>query len=94
VRPAELRDHARQEADELGPEPSGREGELWREERWGAVVLLAGLADDDAPSPTTPRLASRPSHGPGQRHGQGGGVAMGNRMVALSRLPTSARVVC
>ncbi|HEY6317976.1 MAG TPA: hypothetical protein VI462_08840 [Acidimicrobiia bacterium] len=22
--------------------------ELWREERWGAVVLLAGLADDDA----------------------------------------------
>jgi hypothetical protein len=32
----------------LGPEPSGYELELWREERWGAVVLLAGLADDDA----------------------------------------------
>jgi hypothetical protein len=30
----------------LGPEPPGREAELWREERWGAVVLLAGLADD------------------------------------------------
>jgi len=26
----------------------GPEFELWREERWGAVVLLAGLADDDA----------------------------------------------
>ena len=44
---SELRAHARQEADELGPEPPGREAELWREERWGAVVLLAGLADDD-----------------------------------------------
>ena len=21
---------------------------MWREERWGAIVLLAGLADDDA----------------------------------------------
>ena len=28
---------------DLGPEL-----DLWREERWGAVVLLAGLADDDA----------------------------------------------
>jgi hypothetical protein len=37
----------RQEADELGPEPPGSEAELWREERWGAVVLLAGLADDN-----------------------------------------------
>ena len=43
----ELRAHARQEADELGPEPPGREAELWREERCGAVVPLAGLADDD-----------------------------------------------
>jgi hypothetical protein len=32
----------------LGPEPPGSEAELWREGRWGAVVLLAGLADDDA----------------------------------------------
>ena len=31
----------------MGPEPPGREAELRREERWGAVVLLAGLADDD-----------------------------------------------
>jgi hypothetical protein len=45
---SELRARARQEADELGPEPAGTEAELWREERWGAVVLLAGLADDDA----------------------------------------------
>jgi hypothetical protein len=45
---SELRARARQEADELGPEPPGTEVDLWREERWGAVVLLAGLADDDA----------------------------------------------
>jgi hypothetical protein len=45
---SELRARARQEADELGPEPPGSEAEMWREERWGAVVLLAGLADDDA----------------------------------------------
>ena len=44
---SEPRARARQEADELGPEPPGTEAELWREERWGAVVLLAGLADDD-----------------------------------------------
>jgi hypothetical protein len=44
----ELRARARQEADELGPEPPASDAELWREERWGAVVLLAGLADDDA----------------------------------------------
>jgi hypothetical protein len=48
VDPAELRAHARQEADELGPEPPGTEAEPWREERRGAVVLLAGLVDDDA----------------------------------------------
>jgi hypothetical protein len=43
---SELRDRARLEADVLSPEPPGTEAELWREERWGAVVLLAGLADD------------------------------------------------
>jgi hypothetical protein len=47
VSPSELRDHALKEIDELGTEPPGPELELWREERWGAVVLLAGLADDD-----------------------------------------------
>ena len=45
---AELRARAREEADEPGPELRGNEAELWREERWGAIVLLAGLADDDA----------------------------------------------
>ena len=40
--PAELRDYAVREADELGPEPRGAEADLWREELWGAVVLLAG----------------------------------------------------
>jgi len=35
-----LRARARQEAEELGPEPPARKVELWREERWGAVVLL------------------------------------------------------
>jgi hypothetical protein len=45
---SELRARARQEVDELGPEPSGAELELWCEERRGAVVLVAGLADDDA----------------------------------------------
>jgi hypothetical protein len=48
VTPSKLRDHALKEIEELGPEPSGPELELWREERCGAVVLLAGLADDDA----------------------------------------------
>jgi hypothetical protein len=45
---SQLRARARQEADEPGPEPPGREAKLCREERWGAVVLLAGLADDNA----------------------------------------------
>jgi hypothetical protein len=45
---SELRARARQEADELDPEPAGTEAERWREDRFGAVVLLAGLADDDA----------------------------------------------
>jgi hypothetical protein len=37
------------ELDELGPEPANpRERELWNEERRGAVVLLAALADYDA----------------------------------------------
>ncbi|HEY6316526.1 MAG TPA: hypothetical protein VI462_01405 [Acidimicrobiia bacterium] len=45
---AELRHWAIEEADELGPEPAdAAELELRREERWGAVVLLCGLADDD-----------------------------------------------
>jgi hypothetical protein len=48
IEPADLRRRACEEADELGPEPANRaERELWREERRGAVVLLAGLADDD-----------------------------------------------
>jgi hypothetical protein len=33
---SELRARARQEADELGPEPPGTEADLWREERWGS----------------------------------------------------------
>jgi hypothetical protein len=45
---SEPRARARQEADELGPEPPDTEAELWREERWGVVVLPAGLAEDDA----------------------------------------------
>jgi hypothetical protein len=45
---SDLRARTRQEADELGPEPPGTEGELWRVERRGAVVVLAGLADDNA----------------------------------------------
>jgi hypothetical protein len=48
MNPAELRDYARKEIDELRPEPAGPELELWREEWWGAIVLLAGLADDNA----------------------------------------------
>jgi hypothetical protein len=47
--PEPLQRRARQEADELGAEPTDvAERDRWREERWGAVVLLAGLADDDA----------------------------------------------
>lgn len=44
---SELRDRARRELDELGPEPlyDPRERALWAEERRGAVVLLASLAD-------------------------------------------------
>jgi hypothetical protein len=49
VTPEELRVRARQELDELGPEPSNpREHELWAEERRGAVVLLASLAEWNA----------------------------------------------
>ena len=41
----ELRERAK-EADELGPVPvNPREHEMWVEERRGAIVLLAGLAD-------------------------------------------------
>jgi hypothetical protein len=49
VTPEELRARARQEARVLGPEPSGpHERELWFEDRRGAVVLLAALADWNA----------------------------------------------
>ena len=42
----ELLERAKQEADELGPVPANpREHEIWVEERRGAIVLLAGLAD-------------------------------------------------
>lgn len=45
---AELRQRAIAEADELEPEPAdAAERDLWRRERWGAIVLLCGLADDD-----------------------------------------------
>jgi hypothetical protein len=46
---SELRDRAKQELLELGPEPGNmRERELWNEERRGAVVLLSALGDYDA----------------------------------------------
>ena len=42
----ELRDRARIEVADLGPEPEDPAGrELWQEERRGAAVLLAALAD-------------------------------------------------
>jgi hypothetical protein len=46
----QLRTRAAAEILELGPEPHGnpREGELWNEERRGAVALLSALADYDA----------------------------------------------
>jgi hypothetical protein len=37
VCPAELQDYALTEIEDVGPEPSGPELELWREERCGAV---------------------------------------------------------
>jgi hypothetical protein len=41
-----VRARAREEADELGPEPADpHEYAMWAEERRGAVVLLAGLSD-------------------------------------------------
>jgi hypothetical protein len=49
VTAAELRAPAKQEADELGPEPRDpRDREIWQAERHGAVVLLASLAEWDA----------------------------------------------
>ena len=51
---SELCARAGQEADELGPEPSGTGAELWREERWGAVVRLDGLPT------TTPDCSAKP----------------------------------
>jgi hypothetical protein len=48
MKPGELRRRVCEEADELGPEPAdGADRELWLGERWGAVVPLCGLADDD-----------------------------------------------
>jgi hypothetical protein len=46
----ELRARAREEAAELGAEPTTdrRDHELWVEERRGAVVLLAAFAEWDA----------------------------------------------
>jgi len=42
----EFRTRAKQEAAELGPVPANpREHGIWVEERRGATVLLAGLAD-------------------------------------------------
>jgi hypothetical protein len=44
-----LRAHAEREADELGPAPPDPdERARWSEERRGAVILLAALADYDA----------------------------------------------
>jgi hypothetical protein len=46
VTPDELRSRARQELEELGPEPGDpRDHDPWVEERRGIVVLLAGLAE-------------------------------------------------
>jgi hypothetical protein len=48
----ELRRRARQEADEISPEPSDwHEREQWKAERHGAVVLLASVADWDQALP-------------------------------------------
>lgn len=44
----ELRDRARTEIDEIGPEPTTKaEREVWAEERRGAIVLLSELAGGD-----------------------------------------------
>jgi hypothetical protein len=49
MHPAELRDRARKEIEELGSEPIDRATRTpWREERRGAPVLLAALADYDS----------------------------------------------
>jgi hypothetical protein len=43
-----LRAHARREVDELGPPPRDPEARArWTEERRGAVILCAALADFD-----------------------------------------------
>jgi hypothetical protein len=48
VEPSDLRERAREEAIELGPEPVDRhERALWSEERRGALILLSALADYD-----------------------------------------------
>jgi hypothetical protein len=44
---AELRERAKQELAEIGPQPNSRhERDVWAEEWHGAAVLLAALADD------------------------------------------------
>jgi hypothetical protein len=53
------------EARELGSEPPNAAPDLWREEHWGAVVLLAGLANDDVA--LIRRAASRRSWRLGRR---------------------------
>lgn len=46
IRTDALRDRARQEANELGPEPEDPgDKQIWLEERHGAVELLAALAE-------------------------------------------------
>lgn len=48
MEPQALRVRARQEVDELGPEPRGlAERAVWDEERRGAIELLAALANWD-----------------------------------------------
>jgi hypothetical protein len=46
--PGELKERAVREAQDLGPKPqSAPEQALWIEERRGAILLLAALADYD-----------------------------------------------
>jgi hypothetical protein len=49
MNPRELQEWGRAEVSELGGEPlSRRDRELWRAERRGSAILLAGLADWNA----------------------------------------------
>jgi len=59
VTPQDLRASAREEADELGPKTDDpRKLRQWTEERRGAVILLASLAEWDASQPHSRSLAS------------------------------------